>query len=289
MRVELTNVTPDFANELLARNGHNRPLQKNRVRALAAAMRSGRWAVNGETVIVSEDGVLLDGQHRLKAVTEYGQAVDLLIAYGAPPSAFETIDTGKARSAGDILGMQGVKYPQKTASTAKLVWQMIHRVPLLTTAPPVYLAEVAERFPAIEKWAAKTAGMGVDTILPESTLLAAMVYLEDIAKRPALADDFFSSLIEGAGLEQGSPILALRNRIIRLRSSGARVEAKMAIPITMKAISAFEEGRKAERFRLEQSSGPVEVPERFDHHVRRLTPSQRLGDLLPPEPAKDQK
>lgn len=289
MRVELTNVTPDFANELLGRNAHNRPLQRNRVRSLAAAMRSGKWALNGETVIVSEQGTLLDGQHRLKAVTEYGQSVPMLIAYGAADDSFETIDTGKARSAGDILGMQGFKVPGKVAASAKLVWQMIHQVPLTIAAPPVYLSQVAERFPAIEKWACKTAGMGVDTIVPTSTLIAALTYLEDIAKKPETAEAFFAALTEGTSLEQGSPVLALRNRLIRARSGGARIDAKWALPITMKAVSAYEQGKKAERFRLEQSSGPVEVPELLDYHVRHLSPSQRLGDLLPPEALKEQK
>lgn len=286
MRVELMDVTPEVANTWLANNGHNRSLTANRVRSLAAAMRSGKWAMNGETVIISETGKLLDGQHRLKAVTEFGRPVQMLVAFGASDASFETIDTGKARSPGDILSMSQVSNPTAVAASAKLIWQMHHGLSLLTACPPVYLLKVAERYPAIQYWAKKTAGMGAATITSQSVLIACLAYFENIAKKPALAQKFFDDLTEGADLSDGSPVLALRNRLIRLRISGGKVETKWSLPITIKAISSFEAGRKAERFKIIQSTGAAERPDMWDAHIRALTPEERLSDLLPPERVK---
>lgn len=283
MEVKLQSVTPDMAAALLANNGHNRKLNANRVQGLVAAMRSGEWRLNGETIIVSDTGKLMDGQHRLKAVMAFGQPVQLLVAYGANEDAFHTIDTGKGRSPGDILSMSDVRNPTACAAVAKLVWQIIHRVPLTTPAPASYLLKVLERFPSIQKWALETNGKGASTIVPQASLITALVYLEDIAKKPASALDFYEGVTVGANLSEGSPVLALRNRIINVRSSGGRLGAEHAWPITAKALSYFEASQKVSKLRFVQSQGPAEVPDLFDVHLAHLSPSQRLGDLLPPD------
>jgi len=282
MRVELIDVTPDIAATYLASNGYNRPMNRNRVWALAAAMRSGEWQMNGETVIISETGKLLDGQHRLKAVISYGRAVPMLVATGASDNAFVTIDTGKTRSAGDILHMSGVKDGGISAAVAKLLWQMMSRVPLQTPAPPAYLLKVLERFPSAEKWIKRT-GPSVNTVTSRSSLVLALIYLEDIAQKPMAAERFFKGVTEGANLEEGSPILALRNRIIAIRRDAGRLDSAWSWPITAKAVSYFETGRAVSKLRYVKSTGPLEVPDLFDDHVSSLTPSQRLVDLLPPE------
>lgn len=283
MEVKLQSVTPDMAATLLANNGHNRKLNSNRVNGLVAAMRSGEWQLNGETIIVSDTGKLMDGQHRLKAVIAFGRPVDLLVAYGANENAFHTIDTGKGRSPGDILSMSEVRNPTACAAVAKLIWQIIQRVPLTTPAPTSYLLKVLERFPSIQKWAMETNGKGANTIVPQASLVAALVYLEDIAKKPASALDFYEGVVVGANLPESSPILALRNRCINVRQSGGRLGAEWAWPITAKALSYFEAGQKVTKLRYVQSRGAAEVPDLFDVHVAHLSPSQRLGDLLPPE------
>lgn len=283
MEVKLQSVTPDMAATLLANNGHNRKLNSNRVNGLVAAMRSGEWQLNGETIIVSDTGKLMDGQHRLKAVIAFGRPVDLLVAYGANEDAFHTIDTGKGRSPGDILSMSEVRNPTACAAVAKLIWQIIQRVPLTTPAPTSYLLKVLERFPSIQKWAMETNGKGASTIVPQASLVAALVYLEDIAKKPASALDFYEGVVVGANLPESSPILALRNRCINVRQSGGRLGAEWAWPITAKALSYFEAGQKVTKLRYVQSRGAAEVPDLFDVHVAHLSPSQRLGDLLPPE------
>jgi hypothetical protein len=283
VQVELVNVTPDIAEMYLANNGHNRPLNRNRVSSLSAAMQSGEWKLNGETIILSETGKLLDGQHRLKAVVHYGKPVDLLVARGAPDDSFITIDTGKTRSTGDILHMTGVNDGGISAAVAKLLWQMLRRQSLQTPAPASYLIKVLDRYPSAKKWIAATAGSKVNTVTSRSCLVLACVYLEDIAQKPYDAGRFFKAVTEGANLPEGDPVLALRNRLITVRSSGGRLDSSWSWPITAKAVSYFEAGQKVSKLRYVKASGPLEVPDMFDAHFKNLTPSQRLVDLLPPE------
>lgn len=288
MKVELIDVTPDLAQAWLSKNAHNRKMNARRAANLAAYMRSGEWQVNGETIILSENGLLLDGQHRLKAVTLFGRAVPMMVAFGASDSAFATIDTGKARSPGDILSMSDIKNPTACAAAAKLIWQLMHQQPMMVAVPPSYLLKIIERYPSITKWASKTGGMGVNTILPQSVLIAACAYLDDIARKPATAEAFFKGVTEGAGLPEGSPILALRNRLINVRAASGKISAEHGWPITARALSYFEASQKVSKLKYEKSSGPAEWPTLFDVHISDLTPSQRLVDLLPPQ-AKDRK
>ena len=81
--VKLVTVTPDMAFEMLEKNTRNRKVDEKRVRQYAKDMKSSRWALNGSTIVIAEDGTLLDGQHRLWAVIEANVPVQLLIVYNA--------------------------------------------------------------------------------------------------------------------------------------------------------------------------------------------------------------
>lgn len=68
IKTEIVNLTPDIASRMLNTNQRNRPLKNNVVKQYAAAMLRGEWKLNGETIIISRDGNLLDGQHRISAL-----------------------------------------------------------------------------------------------------------------------------------------------------------------------------------------------------------------------------
>ena len=120
---DLELVTPATAERWLDRNKGNRRLAKNTVVEYAAAMRRGEWMFNGETIKFDLEGNLLDGQHRLAAVTVYGKPVEFGVFRGLPRDAFKTIDTGKKRNAADIVGLRGVPNQSNIATAARLLFQ----------------------------------------------------------------------------------------------------------------------------------------------------------------------
>lgn len=67
--------------------------------------------------------IILDGQHRLTAVVEYGKPVQMWVAHGVPLPAFSYIDQGAARSAGDILTQKGWKEAALFATVGRLMWR----------------------------------------------------------------------------------------------------------------------------------------------------------------------
>lgn len=103
-------VDTNLAKKLLATNiENNRDLSWSRIKQYAQDMKTGRWVINGETIKIDENGQLIDGQHRLHAVIESGNIVNMEFSFNISHSAITTIDTGKSRTGSDVLKMTGVE------------------------------------------------------------------------------------------------------------------------------------------------------------------------------------
>lgn len=68
-RTQKIYITPELASVLLSKNNTNRSLRKNTVLAYSQQMLKGEWKENNpDPIILSRNGKLLNGQHRLNAV-----------------------------------------------------------------------------------------------------------------------------------------------------------------------------------------------------------------------------
>lgn len=97
MQVDIVLITPELAEELLRKNTENfRSLDVARVEVYAKAMRAGKWELNGESIKISHDEVLLDGQTRLHAIVRSGVSVRSVVISGIVSGA-GSIDRGIRR------------------------------------------------------------------------------------------------------------------------------------------------------------------------------------------------
>ena len=108
MKTEVKNITPKLASELLLTNTINRPLRVTTVDAYADAMQRGQWALNGEAIIISSQGKLMNGQHRLSAVVKCGLSIPFLVVSEVDGSVFATLDRGKSRSTADTFYIRNI-------------------------------------------------------------------------------------------------------------------------------------------------------------------------------------
>lgn len=115
-------VTPRIASWLLRLNEGNRPLKKGGVGRFRDILRSGNWMNTGEPVIVSDAGLLNDGQHRLLAIRETGIAAEMDVRFGTARAAFQVTGTGHKRSAADALHILGRTCGPTQAAIARLVF-----------------------------------------------------------------------------------------------------------------------------------------------------------------------
>lgn len=250
VRAEIVRVTPQIAGEWLNRNTKNRPLRAGRVENLAAAITRGEWELNGDAIRWNEDGTaLLDGQHRLFAVLEADMPIDTLVVFGLPAVAQETMDMGARRTLKDVLTLRGHKDGSKMAATLNIMWRWEEGfIRLVSMKPsPAQALALLERSPGLPQ-VVSDSQRWCRHFRMSSAVASAVQYRFSTIDQDG-ADVFFEKLASGAGLEEGSPILALRQWLIRQGSNtlaGSRANSVMTLAVTVKAWNAYREGRHVE-------------------------------------------
>lgn len=239
----LTEITPEFAASALAHNNANRALSEVSVARLCKTIREGHWKVNGETIKFATDGTLLDGQHRLKAVVITGITIQSFVIHGLDPDTFDTIDIGKRRRGGDTLSIIGVKNANDV-SAALMVLESYYRgtLPVIERFTNHEIITLYEQYRDISEYVYKMTGKKVLRQLIEPSVISACWYLFS-RQDPAKADEFFERVHDGRELPQDSPILLLRERLIRNNGAKAKLPKQYKMAIIIKAWNAWWEGR----------------------------------------------
>jgi hypothetical protein len=216
---ELVLVGPDLAKEWLEGSAPNRALSLRAVDRYADDMRAGRWLMNGQPVIFNREGALIDGRHRLSAILLAGVEVTLLVVRGVEQAAFTTMDSGRSRSIGDVLSIQGHKNTNVLSAVSRIVWNYCAGVSLRYQAPRAVLLELARDHPKLDDVIAnvanKTGKMG--SVVPVTQTSAVLALAGESGRWEGEMAAFLDGAINGEGLFKGDPRLALRNWIIRAR------------------------------------------------------------------------
>ena len=121
LTVELTYVTPELASNLLKFNSENRTLKDAHVTFLSNQIKNGLFMENGEAIIFDYNRILKDGQHRLKAISINNKSFFIPIVRGVAPNSMATYDTGRNRTAGDILKLSGFNNSNNIAAFTQVI------------------------------------------------------------------------------------------------------------------------------------------------------------------------
>lgn len=212
-------LTPALAAALLERNEWNRPISKMKLSEYKRDIKGGRWPLNGETIKVSDDGFLNDGQHRCVAVRDTGQSVEMTICFGVSRDSRFTVDCGNPRTVGHYLGMNGVVNCNGVAAIASHIWQYrkLGRISgsSLEKGTKAEILLVANEHPDI--LASLNACKKKGAVICAPSVLAFCHWIIGRRSEPAMVSDFFHKLIDGHKLDTGDPILSARNRLIGSR------------------------------------------------------------------------
>lgn len=108
MRVDIRTLTPAAARALLtASKTRNRLLNNKLVKSYRKDMEAENWIQNGQTITITEHGDVLDGHHRLRALSEcVGVSIVVPVVTVADSRSIETIDVGRPRSVPDLFEMK---------------------------------------------------------------------------------------------------------------------------------------------------------------------------------------
>lgn len=121
IEVKLTYVTPSIASNYLRFNDKNRKPSNEHVLFLAKQMKEGLFMENGESIVFDSNGILNDGQHRLLAIVKSGESYWIPVVRGVKPKSMATYDTGRNRSASDVLHLNGFSYSSQISALIKSI------------------------------------------------------------------------------------------------------------------------------------------------------------------------
>lgn len=112
-----------------------RLLNKSNLQKLCDSLSMGFWnEKNGETIKFDTSGSMIDGQHRLYMIERTQKTITCPVWYGCEKDSITTIDTGKARSLGDILKIHGFTQSNQAASVVNNIMSYIECGHLKTTS-----------------------------------------------------------------------------------------------------------------------------------------------------------
>jgi hypothetical protein len=257
MDASIEIIGPDEAKTLLAINTRNRHVSPRIVASLARDMTDGKWQMNGESIKVSASGKLLDGQHRLLAVIESGEAIETLIVRGLDESSQDTVDIGHHRSFADILSLNGEPNAHNLAASARTGWYMdtFNRIRVAhTIATTAELMTWLESNGQIREWLPVGRTVGFSPVRYVPSLATALGYL--MARQNLLqSEDFWDGLAHG-GERPGSPINTLRETLLRDLTGARRMSLVDRAAITIKMWNAYRDGRDDVKVAFYRGSGP---------------------------------
>lgn len=235
----LVNITPQLAKEMLADNavGQRNPSAVT-IDRYESDMLVGAWKFAGDPIRYNEAGNLIDGQHRLAAISVGEVDVLNMVITGLDPDIMSAIDTGRRRSLPDLLNIEqpGIKYPKTISGILTRLWywetaDCFYVKSLPRSAAASNLASAIPSFASLidtmHSWQAK-----VGTSLEQAAIWSHRTYVANPGIAPStwgaiymqlsgfdkdVREAIFTELVgEPRSTSAGYPINALRARLLRL-------------------------------------------------------------------------
>lgn len=251
---EIRMITPAEAEAMLEKNTLNRKLSSRNVAKFAKMMTDGGWIFDAAPITFNGTGDLLNGQHRLFALIESGTTQQFLVVRGVENAAMEVMDTGKSRTFADVLKMhdQNINDIVALAAAINLIYRYengARGTQLLSAGQSFipykvlldfYLENREKILASMRQGRARAKSTGSSA---SAMSLASWLFNEIDGED---AEFFFDRLLDGAGLESGDPILALRNHFLKARVTRPKPGIDMVLAFTFKAWNIYRDGGKVQ-------------------------------------------
>ena len=237
-------ITPEKADEWLARNTDNRHMRKNVVSRYARDMKSGEWAENGSAISFATDGTLLNGQHRLAAVVQSNRSIMALVVRGLPNKAQDTMDDLAKRTLADTFNFHGVNNATSAASIVRrvLLWQNGVR-----TNSGAFQPTKAESLAAVRNDPSLAVAINAASQMSKRNLVSPSIVgltwwlFWNIDEEDC--GNFWAGLHTGANLATNSPIYLVREQIITMKSRVERVPETAFLAYIIQAWNQYRAGQ----------------------------------------------
>lgn len=228
IRFSIREVTPDDAREWLERDHRPQRQSQRYVPAYAREMGERRWQLNGETIIFSNQGRLLDGRRRLRACVQSGTPFHTIVVEDIREEDFQTIDALRARTAVDTLHIRKELSIRTLAASLNIIYRYYRYYqyaeashPVVTSRDTLFILDLRPEVRESVKRTSALSRVGWHSIAAAAHHLASRV-------DPQRADAFFERVAsETTG--EGDPAGLLRRQLERSTGSGQQRMLALAI------------------------------------------------------------
>ncbi len=247
---EVVTLTPVLAKLLLDRNPLNRPIGKTSKNEIKQDLANGRFVFNGESIIVSDTGILNDGQHRCINVLETGISIQTVIVFGPKEDTRFSVDSGKSKTVSNYLAMKGRKYTIILGAAIGYILQWkshgsISRGNKYVRPSKQAILEASDQIRGVDASIEFTSPSMKS--VGSHAVLAFCHHAFWKASSRENADHFMTKLMEGDGLKKGDAILYCRNRLLGM---GREADASVRSELVFKCWNAWRAGHTIDHFKM---------------------------------------
>jgi hypothetical protein len=238
---KVETITRARAEALLAGMVPNRNIRAKKVEQYAADMRAGRFVVNGQGLVVSDEGHLLDGQNRMRAFLASGlPEIEMLVVRGVRETAFVTLDSGAVRYLADFITIEKMPNGKVLSGIARLAYNYAAGWMSGSTPSRTALLDFVHRHPAKLIEAASWAASARD-VVRTSPFGAVLFLATESGKHHDTAREFVHGVATGLDLTLGDPRYTLREWVAKgmKKRDATALTADMVFGATIRAWNAF--------------------------------------------------
>lgn len=253
--VKFETIDEAKALEYLTHSDGNRPYHHQYTSELAAKQSRGEWQTNGDSIRFDSNGILRDGQHRLKMVVQTGIPIEVVVIRAIEPEAFITMDTGKKRSLADVLSIQGEANPQILAGA--LYWIRRYLIGNMFQGGISHEQHLAifTQYPDIKDSTQFYSNLDKPAGYPSQSSIATATHYLFSRVDPLKSNELIERYVTGLGLTgTKDPIYRLREQIIAYKNSKMKPTPQQIFGLFCFAWNAHHTGRpQSQNFRLPQN------------------------------------
>ena len=265
--VETIQLTPEMAQGLLdlskENNFKNRNTHSTRIELLANEIRNGNWMDSNDAICIDEEGVLINGYHRCKAVVMANIPIWVTIKRGMLRDTFHSMDTGKKRSVSDVLQTRYVKHATTVARACRIIfiYEKVGIQCFATTADPlVSNNDVLRKFDEnplfVNSCEYVYKKSRLVRLMPPGFLAFTHYTLSKKHLQPTV-ENFFEGVNSGDNLENNNPIKLLRIKLLDdiIGIGGRQLTTPAKIGLFTKAWNYSLEGKTLQMLRFAENAG----------------------------------
>lgn len=233
----------DVAEAVLAYNTGNRRINKRKLEQLVGQLRREEFINTGEPIIISREGVLNDGQHRLQAVIDADVEIDMDVRFGISREAFRVTDTGASRTPGDVLTILGAHAGGQVSSTVRLLLLYERGLPesIREFVSHQEIANAFERWKGIEDVVAEVNRHAFPKAV-KSIPLYATAFLASRSPGKAKLETWLDAVATGLDVGRDHPAYQLRERLLRGIPAATREGLMERFALMVKSWNLFAKG-----------------------------------------------